>query len=329
MNSNENETPKIEVSVIIPAFNAGAFLREAIESVFNQTLKGVELIVVDDGSTDETASIARSFGARVKYVYQKNGGIAAARNRGLKEAKGEFIASLDADDYFISRTKLERQVEAIKQSDDCGLILSGWINVDQNGVKIEKREPWKYASRLDLKDIVTWSPFLPSVMLFRREALLAVAGFDPHVKIIEDFDIVVRLIFAGFSVNWLTEVTTAYRLHEGNITRNIPSLEKEFEDYLGKLFAREDLPKDVRSIERKIRFVSRIRMAFRYFEAGNFFEMKRALLDSMEFSDLKHGGLLFYWLESFRGYDPKINLFKLLDSNEWKELIDLRMKDAN
>jgi len=209
------------------------------------------------------------------------------------------------------------------------LVVSGWMNVEKDGREIEKREPWKYAAKLDLKDIVIWSPFVPSVMLFRREALQSIRGFSPRIRIIEDFDVVVRLLFAGYSIKWLPEITAAYRLHGGNITRNVPLMEREVEDYLSGLFAREDLPADVKKLERKIRFASRIRMAFKYFEAGNGPEMKRALLDSVEFSDLMRGGLLFYWLESFRGYDPKLDLFRLLDSQEWRELIDLRVTGTN
>lgn len=314
----------IDVSVVIPAFNAGAYLSTAIESVLSQTLTSTEIIVVDDGSTDDTAKVSESFGEMVRYIYQENAGSTAAKNRGLKESRGEFIATLDADDYFVSDTKLELQVELIKEFPDCGLIGSGWMNVDKHGSKIENREPWRYASRLDLTDAVVWSPLLSSVMLFRKDALLAVDGFSPRIKIIEDYDIVIRLIFAGFSIKWLREITTAYRLHDSNITRNIPLMETEIENYLDGLFARDDLPKDLAEKEMPIKFASRIRMAFKYYEADDRKEMKRALLDSIRFTDLSHGRLLYYWLQSFRGYDPKLNEIELLESVEWMELIDMR-----
>jgi hypothetical protein len=213
----------------------------------------------------------------------------------------------------------------MRKFDDCGLVLSGWLNVDTNGAEIEKREPWKYAPRLDLKDMVTWSPFLPSVMLFRHDALEAIGGFNPEVRIIEDFDIVTRLILAGFTAKWLPEITTAYRLHDKNITRDLAGMENETERYLAKFFLNPELPPDVKRIERRIRFSTRIRIAFKYFEVENFVEMKRCLLQSLEFSDLGHGARLLYWLESFRGYDPAINIFKLLDSKQWRELIDMQL----
>ncbi len=311
--------------MIIPVYNAAAFLRQAIESVFDQTLENIEIIIVDDGSTDETSAIARSYGDRVRYLYKENGGIASARNYGLGEARGEFIASLDADDFFILPTKLEKQIAVINQSKRCGLVLTGWKNVDETGSEIENREPWKYASRLDLKDMVSWSPFLPSVMLFRRSVLESIGGFNPQIKIIEDFDIVTRLIIAGYEAKWLPEIASAYRLHGNNITGNLGALEQETDDYLTAFFAQANLPGEVKRIERQIRFSSRIRVAFKYFEAGKPSEMKRCLLKSLEFSDLAHGGALRYWFESFRGYKPKINLFTLLDSKEWRELMDLQL----
>jgi cellulose synthase/poly-beta-1,6-N-acetylglucosamine synthase-like glycosyltransferase len=173
--------------------------------------------------------------------------------------------------------------------------------------------------------MVTWSPFLPSVMLFRRTALESIGGFNPEVRIIEDFDIVTRLILAGFTAKWLPEVTTAYRLHDKNITRDLSGMEKETENYLAKFFVIPDLPSEVKRIERRIRFSTRIRMAFKYFEAGDMLEMQRCLIGSLEFSDLARGASLLYWLESFRGYDSKINTFALLDSPPWRELIDIQL----
>jgi glycosyltransferase involved in cell wall biosynthesis len=326
MNEGSTGHPAVEVSVVIPAYNAGAYLRTAIESVLSQTLRPTEIIVIDDGSTDDTAEAAKSFGERVRYIYQENRGSTFAKNRGLDEARGEFIATLDADDYFVSETKLQCQVELIKQFADCGLVGSGWTNVDKDGSKLENREPWRYAAKLDLTDAVVWSPLLSSVMLFRKDALRSVNGFARGLRIIEDYDIVIRLILAGYSVKWLPEITTAYRLHDGNITRNIPLMETEIEDYLDKLFSRDDLPTELAKKERLIKFASRIRMAFKYYEAGDRKEMKRALLDSMQLTDLKHGRLLYYWLQSFRGYDPKLNELELLESIEWKELVDMRSK---
>ena len=106
-------------------------------------------------------------------------------------------------------------------------------------------------------------------------------------------------------------------------------MESEIENYLPNFFLRPDLPTEVKKLERKVRFNSRVRMAFKYYENGEPVEMKRCVVESLEFSDVLHGGALFYWFEAFRGYDPKINVFNLLDSREWRELIDLQFTPGN
>ncbi|MGI8668594.1 MAG: glycosyltransferase family 2 protein, partial [Aridibacter sp.] len=97
------------VSVIIPAYNAEQFISQTIESVLGQTLKDFEIVVVDDGSTDETAGIAESYGAPVRCIRKTNGGVSRARNTGIEHAVGKYIAFLDADDLW-EPTKLEKQV---------------------------------------------------------------------------------------------------------------------------------------------------------------------------------------------------------------------------
>jgi glycosyltransferase involved in cell wall biosynthesis len=100
------------VSVVIPAFNAARYLGEALDSVFGQTLTDLELVVVDDGSTDETPQVVQGYGSRVRYVRQPNAGVASARNRGVAESSGRYVAFLDADDVWLPG-KLERQLEAL------------------------------------------------------------------------------------------------------------------------------------------------------------------------------------------------------------------------
>ncbi len=93
-----SDLPKI--SVIIPTFNHGHYIKKAINSIFNQTYKNFEIIIVDDGSTDNTLDIISIYGDSVRYIYQENRGLAGARNTGIQASKGEYLAFLDADDYF-------------------------------------------------------------------------------------------------------------------------------------------------------------------------------------------------------------------------------------
>src|ERR1700733_8382922 len=115
-----------EVTVVIPAFNAGRIITAALQSVFGQTYRDYEVIVVDDGSTDDTASQLAEWRDRLTYVYQPNGGPGSARNEGLRRARGRLIAFLDADDVWLPR-KLERQVAYFDKFPETGLLHAATI----------------------------------------------------------------------------------------------------------------------------------------------------------------------------------------------------------
>ncbi|MBV6496243.1 MAG: putative glycosyltransferase EpsE [Pyrinomonadaceae bacterium] len=123
------------ISVIIPNYNYARYLPEAIESVLAQTHKNVEVIVVDDGSTDDSKEVLASFGDRIRTIFQQNQGVSAARNRGVAESNGDFLAFLDADDAFLP-SKLEKQLELFRADEEIGLVHVGMVNVDPNGLKV-------------------------------------------------------------------------------------------------------------------------------------------------------------------------------------------------
>lgn len=121
------------VSVVIPAFNAAKFIVETIESVLKQTYQPIEIILVDDGSYDSTVSLVEeNFGDRVRLVSQKNAGPSAARNRGICESSGKYIAFLDADDIWLPK-KIEKQVAVMEKHPELGLICGDMIDFDSNG----------------------------------------------------------------------------------------------------------------------------------------------------------------------------------------------------
>jgi glycosyltransferase involved in cell wall biosynthesis len=114
-----------EVSVIIPTYNSANYLTQAVDSVLAQTFRDNEILVVDDGSTDETEDVMRRYNSPVRYIRQKNGGVASARNRGIAESRGRYIAFLDADDTWYP-IKLERQLAALDNRSDCQLCYSAF-----------------------------------------------------------------------------------------------------------------------------------------------------------------------------------------------------------
>jgi glycosyltransferase involved in cell wall biosynthesis len=126
------ETVKPRVSVIIPVYQGDRFLAEAVESVLNQNFTDYEIIVIDDGSTDNSHAVLQPYYNSIHYVFQENQGVAAARNRGIQIAKGELIAFLDQDDFWLS-DKLASQVAYFESQPNLGMVNSGWQIVNQQG----------------------------------------------------------------------------------------------------------------------------------------------------------------------------------------------------
>ncbi|MBU0477484.1 glycosyltransferase [bacterium] len=171
------------VSVIIPTYNADKYIKEALESVFKQTYTNTEIIVIDDGSTDNTKEVLTPYLDRIQYIYKENGGPASARNLGIKMAKGEYIAFLDADDIWL-KEKLETQ---IKEMND-GIGLVGCKDHTING-RIKRTRNISY------KELLIKNVFSNSSVLVRRECIDRVGLFDerPEFKAVEDWDMWIRI----------------------------------------------------------------------------------------------------------------------------------------
>jgi glycosyltransferase involved in cell wall biosynthesis len=185
-----------ETSVIIPTYNRLAFLKEAVASVQQQSYQNFELIVVDDGSTDGT------LGNSVKYIYQPNAGPAAARNRGLREARGDFITFLDSDDLW-RKDKLQTQIDFMKSHPQAMVCYTDetWIRrgvrVNQ-GQRHKKFSGWIFEKRLPLC-IVS-----PSSALMRRQFFEIVGRFDESLPACEDYDLWLRAALK-FPVHFIAE----------------------------------------------------------------------------------------------------------------------------
>ncbi len=179
------------VSAIIPTYNRAAFLREAIDSVLAQTERDFELIVVDDGSSDETRSLCGSYGDKLRYFFQSPRGVSAARNSGLRQARGRWVAFLDSDDLW-APNKLARQVEWMAAHPEILLCYTDeiWIRRGRrvNQKKIHhKAGGWIYPLCLPLCLIS------PSSVLMRRELFEQAGVFDEALPICEDYDLWLRL----------------------------------------------------------------------------------------------------------------------------------------
>lgn len=200
------------VSVVIPVYNGERFLAEALTSVFVQTYRPIEVIVVDDGSTDRSAEIAASFG-EVTLVRQLNSGVSTARNTGIARAQGEFLAFLDADDIWLER-KIELQVRYLGDHPEFAYAISHYSNFIHRGVPAP---PWFRPDRLDAPEL----GYVPSSWLVRRSTLDAVGPFNPDYRNAEDMDWIARAKDMGLLAGVLPDVLVAKRIHDANLTGDL------------------------------------------------------------------------------------------------------------
>jgi glycosyltransferase involved in cell wall biosynthesis len=204
------------VSVIIPAFNGEKYIGETIQSILAQTHRPLEVLVVDDGSTDRTAEIVQRFGEPVRYSRQENAGTAAARNRAVAESRGEFIALLDQDDLWVPH-KLERQMPRFAEDPRIGLVFAGIEFFDTHSGKITST--YFPGPELSLRDLLAHVVLPVQTILFRKSALEKIGPFDTTLGGTDDWDIGIRMA-AEFRMVGVDEILGRVRLHDTQQGRN-------------------------------------------------------------------------------------------------------------
>lgn len=220
------------ISVIIPTYNAANFLREAIDSVLAQTFQDFELIVVDDGSQDDTELVAQEYGDRLTYIRQDNRGPGAAKNTGIKNSRAPLIATLDADDKWLP-LKLERQYEYMSKHPEIGMVNGNFSTFNENGIvtylvdgNLRKTYQGYIFDKLIIKNFIA-----SGVVMFRRECLDKVGLFPEDFKISEDWHLWLR-ISKEYKVGYIDERMAMYRWQNQSLTWNYA---KSYPDRLGVL----------------------------------------------------------------------------------------------
>jgi glycosyltransferase involved in cell wall biosynthesis len=205
--------------VIIPAYNRSQFLAAAIESVLGQSYRDFEIIVVDDGSTDGTGEVVAGYGELVRCFRQENGGAARARNTGLAQAGGEYVAFLDSDDLMLPR-RLEYQVEALDRFPEAGLVHGRAVSFSGQP-PVEARGAGAASPPMSVRDIfeemLLANRILTLTVTARRCCLDRVGGFAEGLSFGEDYDLWLR-ISAHHPVAFVEAEVAAYRVHAGNIS---------------------------------------------------------------------------------------------------------------
>lgn len=204
------------ISIIIPTYNSSQYIKEAIDSALSQSYKNIEIIIVDDGSTDNTEDVIKSYNGieKIIYIKKRNGGPASARNLGITQAKGNYIAFLDADDIW-DKCKLEKQMD-IARKKNLDLVHTNRFYLDQKDKISDSINLKTTTTHLIKENFITNS----SVMIKTDVLKNNLFNESPKLFAVEDYDLWLRLSFQKYSFGYIPEKLTGYRRHTNQISSN-------------------------------------------------------------------------------------------------------------
>ena len=211
------------VSVVIPTYNRVIRLKRAIDSVCNQSFKHIEIILIDDGSTDETEIMVRENFPNISYIKTENRGVSAARNLGIKKSRGEYIASLDSDDEWFPK-KIETQVMRIRSCN------RRWVHTEERWIRNGVRVNQKKIHRKSGGDIFNRSLSLclvsPSTVMLEKSLLEEFGGFDENFIVCEDFDLWLRIL-SKYEIEFISnELIQKYGGHDDQLSAKYKAMDE-------------------------------------------------------------------------------------------------------
>ena len=229
-----------QFSVVIAAYQLADLVGAAIESALSQTVEPLEVIVCDDGSTDGTGEAVARHGDLITYLWQENGGEAAAKNAGVRAATAEFVAILDGDDVYLPQ-RLEALGELAAARPDLDILVSdAYLEVDGQLVRRCYGSSWPFVSGDQRLGIVQRN-FILGHAAVRRETLLAVGGFDETLRYVTDWDLWARLILSGSRAGLVDEPLARYRVRQGSLSSQRLGMRTGEIAVLEKILQRDDL----------------------------------------------------------------------------------------
>jgi len=227
------------ISVIIPLYNQSKYVGEGIRSALEQTYKDYEIIVIDDGSTDNSREVVELFGDQVRYIWQENKGLAGARNTGIRASKGELIGLLDADDQWLPKY-LEKMVALADQYAEAAVYYCCAQSMDESGRDLPEifggppRLPGEMYSTLLRANFL-----IPSTILMRRSAVEEAEMFDKSLRSCEDWDLWLRILKTDDIIG-TSECLVRYRLHSSSLSTNPDGMQQATREVMEKHFGKDD-----------------------------------------------------------------------------------------
>ena len=304
------------VSVIIPAYNSEKYIKEAIESVLYQTYDHLEIIIVNDGSWDNTEKIVKEFkDSRIKYFWQKNKGIASAKNAGIKNAKGEFITFLDTDDFYLPR-KIEEEVIFLKHHPEFDLVYCNMKHFSDGkpGILMQHKGPF-YSGKVFEKLLHRFFGQQDTILI-PKEIFKTVGFFDEALRYSEDWDMHLRIAYKGFKFGFLNKDLVRIRVGKNSLSR----LENQWDMKKHALKVFKKIATLMTEEEKKSYKIDKIinqtklKLAFAYLVVGRKKDCRKTLFD---FSKNKFEKIMIYFLVAFIWLMPS-KLLSLMTKKVWQ-----------
>jgi len=283
------------VSAIIPNYNYSQYLRETIDSVLEQTYGQIEIIIVDDGSTDGSREILESYGDQISAIYQQNAGVSAARNNGVSRSGGDFLAFLDADDLWLP-TKIEKQIARFTAEPSLGLVHVGVDEIDAEGNSLRKRlEGSNGDATIDLlamsrKGVLGGG----SGLMVPRNVFNEIGGFDTRLSTSADWDVFYQ-VASRYPVGFVPEILLNYRIHSANMHDNVKAMEHDIGIAFEKAIGNPSTPQARKHYGNLFKI-----LAGSYFRSGNYSEFIRTAWQSIRYDPANLAYFIKYPLRKIR-----------------------------
>lgn len=267
-----------KVSVVVPAYNQAGYLAKAIQSVLDQTYADFEILIIDDGSTDQTREVTEAFlDERIRYIYQENRGLSAARNTGIVHSTGTFISYLDADDQFMPE-KFALLVSLLEKNPHFGFAAGQAIPVDEDNRPVG--EIFDVPLPSDSCNWLLGNPLHVGSVLIQKAWQVKVGFFDENLRSYEDWDMWLRLARAGCQMIWLPKPVSLYRFHQQQMTRIGRQMTEATFAVLDKHFADPTLVESWNALHDQAYSNAHLRAAMQAYHTGEYTTAQSHMLDA-------------------------------------------------
>jgi glycosyltransferase involved in cell wall biosynthesis len=293
------------ISVIIPTYNAAKYLNAAVKSVLNQTFKDFELLIIDDGSTDNTMEVAKAIDdRRIQYFYQSNQGKSQARNNGIYKSKGRFISFLDADDFYY-KTKLKYLLDFLNSNPQVGCVAGGVHRISDNGQLISEKKH-QDNKLITIKDLLFGNSINVCSTLIRSEYVKKIKGFDVCLKRGEDWDFHYRLALSGCSIVAKKDIVCAYRFRQNAIDKTNDIYCRSMIEVTKKMFENKALPDKLKNLKNYALSSTYLRLSARSYASNKMMlgmtNLKKAIFYDPTIIENNHKKILIrfvHWIYHF------------------------------